>query len=164
MRTDALSIFNAPIGSIGRTLLNLWALLSAFAVIASLLMPRGALAQEAAGPAIALELNGAQASEKGCRFTFVVTNGLKAELERAAYEIALFDAGGVVDRLAVLDFKDLPAGKTKVTRFDLTGVDCAAVSRILVNGSTACVGAGVEPTACMRQLDPRSKTAIQFGI
>ena len=120
--------------------------------------------QEAAkAPALVLELNGAQSSEKGCRLTFVVTNGLDAELTKAAFEIALFDAGGVVDRLAVLDFQDLPDGKTKVTRFDLPGVDCAGISRILVNRATDCAGSGVEPSTCMRRLDPRSKAAIAFG-
>jgi hypothetical protein len=74
--------------------------------------------QNAPTPALTLELNGAQTSDKGCRLTFVVNNSLGAELTKAAFEIALFNASGVVDRLTVLDFKELPAGKTKVTRFD----------------------------------------------
>ncbi|RWE72570.1 MAG: hypothetical protein EOS63_30100, partial [Mesorhizobium sp.] len=78
----------------------------------------------ASAPALSLELNAAQPSEKGCRLTFVVNNALGADLSKAAFEIALFNEAGVVDRLTVLDFKDLPAGKTKVTRFDLAGADC----------------------------------------
>ncbi|EBY6940159.1 hypothetical protein D5874_24940, partial [Salmonella enterica subsp. enterica serovar Newport] len=54
---------------------------------------------------LALELNAVQPSEKGCRFTFVVNNALGAEVNRAAFEIALFDSVGVVDRLTVLEFK-----------------------------------------------------------
>ena len=76
-----------------------------------------ALAQDAK-PALQLELNAVQPSEKGCRLTFVVKNNLGAELSRAAFEVALFNELGVVDRLTVLDFKELPAGKTKVTRFN----------------------------------------------
>ena len=71
--------------------------------------------------ALVLELNAAQASEKGCRLTFVVTNNLGGELSRAAFEMAMFNEAGVVDRLTVLDFKELPVGKTKVARFDLGG-------------------------------------------
>jgi len=63
----------------------------------------------AQGPVLSLELNAAQPSEKGCRLTFVVNNALGADLSKAAFEIALFNEAGVVDRLAVLDFNDLPA-------------------------------------------------------
>ena len=41
-------------------------------------------AQEAKAPTLALELNDAQASDKGCRLTFVVTNNLGAELTKAS--------------------------------------------------------------------------------
>ncbi len=126
----------------------------------------GAAAQEAAKPAsaLSLELNGAQPSDKGCRLTFVVNNGLGADLSMAAFEIALFNEAGVVDRLTVLDFKDLPAGKTKVVRFDLAGTDCAKISRVLVNSATECAGKGIEPSACMAQLKTDSKAGISFGI
>src|SRR6185312_6890030 len=124
----------------------------------------GAVAQEAkTPPALTLELNGAQPSDKGCRLTFVVNNDLGAGLSKAAFEIALFNQEGVVDRLTVLDFKDLPAGKTKVTRFDLAGADCARISRVLVNSATECAGDGIEPTACLAHLKTQTKTAISFG-
>jgi len=130
-------------------------------------IPGGAVAQEAStkdASALNLELNGAQPSDKGCRLTFVVKNDLGADLSKAAFEIALFNAAGVVDRLTVLDFKDLPAGKTKVVRFDLAGTDCGKTSRVLVNSATECTGAGVEPSACMRRLETDSKTGIFFGV
>ena len=122
-------------------------------------------AQEAAkaAPALSLELNGAQPSDKGCRLTFVVNNGLGGDLAKAAFEIALFNDAGVVDRLTVLDFKDLPADKTKVTRFDLAGTECGKISRVLVNGVTECVGAGLDPATCTRGLKTTTKAGIAFG-
>ncbi|TIP82362.1 MAG: hypothetical protein E5X63_24990 [Mesorhizobium sp.] len=120
--------------------------------------------QSAPAPALTLELNGAQPSDKGCRLTFVVNNTLGADLSKAAFEIALFNEAGVVDRLTVLDFKDLPAGKTKVTRFDLAGADCAKVSRVLINSATECAGTGIQPDACMRELKTETKTGIAFGV
>jgi hypothetical protein len=123
-------------------------------------------AQDAAAPApaLVLELNGAQPSDKGCRLTFVVTNNLGAELTKAAFEIALFNEAGVVDRLTVLDFNELPAGKTKVARFDLAGTDCTKISRVLVNHATECTGAGIDPKACLAQLKPETKSTIVFGV
>lgn len=124
-----------------------------------------AVAQSAApSPALVLELNAAQPSEKGCRLTFVVTNNLGAELSKAAFEIALFNEAGVVDRLTVLDFKELPAGKTKVTRFDLSGTDCAKISRVLINHATECLGQGIEAGTCLQKVRPETRTGIVFGI
>lgn len=138
------------------------------AALASFALSGAVSAQETPAPAsgqvLSLELNAAQPSDKGCRFTFVVRNDLGTELSKAAFEIALFDEIGVVDRLTILDFKDLPAGKTKVTRFDLSGTDCAKISRVLVNGATGCEGPGVDPAACMRGLKTDSKSGIAFGI
>lgn len=132
----------------------------------ALLASAGAAGAQSAPPssALMLELNAAQPSDKGCRFTFVVTNNLGADLSKAAFEIALFNQAGVVDRLTVLDFKELPAGKTKVTRFDLPGTECTRVSRVLINHATECTGQGVEPQACLKSLRTESKSGIAFGI
>ncbi len=135
------------------------------ALMAFLVSTGAAFAQEAAPPpSLSLELNGAQPSDKGCRLTFVVNNALGADLSKAAFEIALFNEAGVVDRLTVLDFKELPAGKTKVVRFDLAGTDCTKISRALVNNSTDCAGAGIEPATCMQRLQTSTKTGIAFGV
>lgn len=137
----------------------------AMATALGLAAPAHGWAQETApAPSLKLELNAAQPSDKGCRLTFVVANELGAELSRAAFEIALFNEAGVVDRLTVLDFNELPAGKTKVVRFDLAGVDCAKISRVLINGATECVGDGIDPKACLRQLEPESRSGIAFGV
>lgn len=137
--------------------LVLFAALAAFPAGAS-----PASAQQATS--LSLELNGAQPSDKGCRLTFIVANNLGSDLSKAAFEIALFNEAGVVDRMTVLDFKELSAGKTKVTRFDLSGTTCSKISRVLVNSATECVGQGVEPTACMRDLKTSSKAGITFGV
>ena len=114
-------------------------------------------------PALRLEFNAMEPSRAGCRLTFIATNDLGKSLDKAAFEMALFNGAGVVDRLTVLNFKDLPAGKTKVTRFDLPGVDCGKIGRVLVNGATACVGAGVDTKACIRDLKTKSRAKVGFG-
>jgi hypothetical protein len=123
-----------------------------------------AFSEEPAPSVLTLELNSLQPSDKGCRLTFVVSNRLGAELTKAAFEIALFNEAGIVDRLTVLDFNELPAGKTKVARFDLAGADCGKISRVLINHATECVGAGIEPDACQRRLKPETKSGIAFGM
>ena len=139
-------------------------LLRLLTVVAAVATGASALAEEQTPAVLALELNSLQPSDKGCRLTFVVNNGLGAELAKAAFEIALFNKAGIVDRLTVLDFNELPAGKTKVARFDLAGADCGKISRVLINHATECVGAGIEPDACQRRLEPETKSGIAFGM
>lgn len=143
--------------------MNITAAMTSFLTAATVFATVAGPAQ-AEAPGQGLSLNGAQPSDKGCRLTFVIANNLGADLSKAAFEIALFNDAGVVDRLTVLDFKDLPAGKTKVTRFDLAGTDCAKLGRVLINSATECVGAGVEAATCLRGLKTATKTGIAFGL
>lgn len=123
----------------------------------------GAQEPAAASPALTVELNGLQPLEAGCRLTFVVENGLGGELRQAAFEIVLFDRDGLVSRMTIIDFRDLPAGKTKVRQFDFNGLDCATIGRLLVNDATECAGEAIAPDACIRNLETRSRADATFG-
>jgi len=114
-------------------------------------------------PELALELNALQPSERGCRVTFLVSNALGKELSQVAFELALFTKAGMISRLTVVDFKDLPVGKTKVRQYDLPSLNCADVGRILVNNTTECAGDGVEADACIRHLKTKTGTEVTFG-
>ncbi len=135
------------------------------AAIALMTMGSTSAAYAQATPSLGLEFNGLEASDNGCRLTFVVKNGFETAVTRAAFEFALFNAQGVVDRLTVLEFRDLPAGKTKVTRFNLSGADCSQIGRILVNEVTDCTGEGVDTAACRAALKTESRSdKIEFGL
>lgn len=122
-----------------------------------------ASAQDAKAPALSLELNALQPSERGCRFTFVVANQLQSDITRAAFELVLFDKNGLVERLTVVDFMDLPQGKTKVRQFDFNGTKCEDVGRVLVNNATECTGDGVDASTCIRELETKSLGDVTFG-
>ncbi|OBY25639.1 hypothetical protein [Leisingera sp. JC1] len=113
-----------------------------------------------------LDLNAVTETEAGdCRLTYVAANQSGTALERASYQIALFDGEGVVSRLLVLEFGALVEGKTKVLQFDLAGTPCGAISRIVVNDAPACTASdGSESPLCMSNLAASSRTPIQFGI
>jgi hypothetical protein len=123
-------------------------------------------AQDAAAPSLALELNtAADTAEGACRLTYVASNGLAAPLEMTSFQMAVFDAGGAVTRLIVLDFGALPLGKTKVVQFDIPGQTCAQISRIIVNDVAQCTttgGSAVE--GCLTSLSTASRSTIQFGL
>ena len=113
-----------------------------------------------------LDLNAIAETETGdCRLTYVASNQSDNALERASYQIALFDGDGVVTQLLVLEFGQLVSGKTKILQFDLAGISCDAISRIVVNEAAACtLSDGSESPFCMSGLVASSRTPILFGI
>jgi len=135
-------------------------------VLLAALSATPALAQDAQpAPALALELNALTPSETGCRVTFLATNRLGTELTRSAFEIALFGAGGGIERLVSLDFKAMPEGKTRVLQFDIGELGCDKVSRVLINDVVACEGTGLDPKVCLGGLSTVSRLdGVEFGI
>ena len=129
----------------------------------SLSLAQPAAAQDAAA-SLALELNAVQPAGTACRVTFLATNGLGTQLDRAAVEVALFDADGVIDRIVTLDFKGLDQGKTKVLQFELADLACDRLGRVLVNNVTACEGTGLAESACINGLVTTAKPDIAFGV
>jgi len=120
-----------------------------------------AAASDAPAPALTVELNAAAQEGEACRLTFVVENGLGADLTSAVFETVLFDRAGQVLTLTLFDFLDLPAGRPRVRQFDIPATDCGALGRILLNDADACEGEGIAPGACMDALRWQSRTGIE---
>ena len=139
-----------------------------FALLFSVVALTGpVLAQEAApvsAPSLALELNALQPADSGCRVTFLATNSLGGELNRAAVEVAFFTTDGAIDRIVTLDFKGLTQGKTKVLQFELKNLACDGIGRLLINDITACEGTDIGATACLDGLVTTTRPDIAFGV
>ena len=118
-------------------------------------------AQEAASAtSLDVELNALAPSQKGCMMTFVALNNLPAAINKISFELAFFNDRNAVDRITVLDFRDLPQGKKRVRQFDMPNVKCESVTRILINDTPVCDG----PAAgeCMKGLVTRSQISVPF--
>lgn len=116
---------------------------------------------------LTLELNkAADTAAGGCQVTFVTTNRMAQGLGRAAWQVAVFDAEGVVQSLPVLDFGALIAGKTKVAVFELPGRGCDSIARIVVNDVAECRAEDGTDLAgpCLSGLATRALGRIDFGI
>lgn len=132
--------------------------------LAIILAASPAMAQEAqVQGALDLDLNAMQATDTGCKVAFVAKNGLEGDIDTVAFEMALFGTDGGLQQLVTLEFADLTAGKTKVLQFNLPGVDCGSVGRILINDVTACDG-DIAETACLDALKPATRLDVTFGI
>ena len=94
----------------------------------------------------------------GDRF-LILRRGLAQNVAKVSFEVVIFNDKGTVERLALLDFRDLPAGKSKVRQFDVPGIKCEAVKNLLINDAPVCDGEGLAKGACMDGIVTRSKAA-----
>ena len=117
-------------------------------------------AQDAATAKLDIELNALAPSQKGCMMTFVALNKLGAPVNKISFELAFFNDKNTVDKITVLDFRDLPQGKKRVRQFDMPNVKCEAVTRILINDTPVCDGPA--PGECMKGLVTRSQISVPF--
>lgn len=142
--------------------------------IGQLVNVTGALVAFLFGPAIAanaaqdgelevarihVEINKAEESESGCRLTFL-TRSDAGDLARLSLEIAFFDGGERLARLATLAFGEHIGARPKISQFTLEGLSCAEIRSAFVNSESACEGA--RPGSCLRNLTTTTRTAIDF--
>lgn len=79
--------------------------------------------------------------QDACRLTFLAQNMLGADIAALALETVLIDVDGRVDRLTLFDFGALPEGIPRVRQFDIPGLACERLGRVLINGVAECSGA-----------------------
>lgn len=120
------------------------------------------VAAAAAEPRIDVELHALQPVDGGCRTTLVLTNGLDIEISRLTLETVVFDGDGSVVRFLLLNSRPLPAGTIRVQQFDIDGLGCDGISRLLINDVPVCDGDGLDPARCMAALTPSSRTSVGF--
>lgn len=119
-----------------------------------------AAAPVASANALEVELNALAPSQKGCMMTFVALNKLAAPVNKISFELAFFNDKNAVDKITVLDFRDLPEGKKRVRQFDMPNMKCEAVTRIIINDTPVCDGPAAG--ACMKGLVTRSQISVPF--
>lgn len=124
-----------------------------------------AQAQTASEPAqgLSVELNATAETDNGCMMTFVVESGLGGDISKASYQMVFFNGEGLVERMTVLDFQDIPAGRTRVRQFNIGGTDCSSLSRVLVNDVATCESADLPEDACIVSLAASSRSDIELS-
>ncbi len=127
------------------------------AILAALFFASVGTAQEAPEPSLTVELNRIDQIEGACRLTFMVENAMGRDLDALAVEVVLFDPQGVVERLTLFEFGALPAGVPRVRQFDVPGLSCDGLGRVLVNGVAECPG----DLPCAAALEPSSRTDVE---
>ncbi|WP_417588886.1 hypothetical protein [Pararhodobacter oceanensis] len=93
---------------------------------------------------VRLELNALHPRDGACQLVFVAQNDAETDLSRLVLESVLFDRSGGVAALTLLDLQDLPAGHMRVRSFEINGLACDGLGRVLINGVNDCAPADAE--------------------
>jgi hypothetical protein len=127
------------------------------------LEPKPAAAAPAAVP-IPLELNKLEpltAGSPGCRAYFVVSNPDTTPIEQLRVDLILFGTDGVIARRLAFDLGPLAPKKIAVRLFDVAGLPCDGIGRILVNDVLLCKQETEEShEACLDRLAVTSRTTV----
>ena len=114
----------------------------------------------ASGPPIPIELNKLEpvSQPAGCRVYMLITNSDAEPLEQLRLDLILFGTDGVIARRVALDLGPLPAKKQAVRLFDLQGLPCDDIGKVLINDVIACsrnpgaTGTEAEREQCLNRL------------
>lgn len=141
--------------------------LAALALAPLLALP--APAQSQSQPALPLELNRLEpvtAPTEGCRIWMMLANDAPeaAAINALRLDLVVFGGDGQIARRAAVELAPIGAGRTAVRLFDLAGLPCDRISRLLVNDVLACRIGGAEATDCADRLRPSSRAGIRFGL
>lgn len=127
-----------------------------------------------AGPARAetplpVELNRLEpitAPAEACRVWMVVANDAAGAPAIASLRLDLiaFARDGQIARRVAVELGPVGAGRTAVRIFDLAGLACDGMSRLLVNDVLACRIGGQDRQDCADRLRTESRTGLRFGL
>ncbi len=108
---------------------------------------------------LSIRLDQANPGAEQCQLVFVLENGLATEFENLQAEVVLLSPESRVLRLSLLDFQSLPANGIRVRSFNLSGLECRDVGRVLFNAMGPCTP--LDARTCTAALDVSSTTDIE---
>jgi hypothetical protein len=122
----------------------------------------GAPLAGAAAPAITVELNKLEPRGGTCQPYLVLENRTEIAFESLKLDLVMFDPEGIVASRLAVETAPLPAGKTSLKVFEIAGMACDAIARILLNGLTSCRDGGGERDDCLALITTSARGKVGF--
>jgi hypothetical protein len=111
-----------------------------------------------AAGSLSVELNKLEPQDGACRAYLVFENRTGTSFSGLTLDLVMFDSEGVIAKRLAVDAAPLPAEKTSVKLFDIEGLACANIGRILINDALDCVDEGGEISECVTRIEPSSRS------
>ena len=111
---------------------------------------------------IDIELNKLEPVKDACRAYLVLSNPAAQVYTSFKLDLVIFDQGGVIAKRLALNMAPVRANKTSVKLFDITGLKCDDIGRVLINDVVGCSSESGELSGCIAQVKPGSRAGIPF--
>lgn len=136
---------------------------AAFVLFASAPISSGAQesSSESSG-SLRVELNKLEPTDTACRAYLLFENGTSLDFGTLKLDLVMFNPEGIINRRLAVEGGPLPAGKTSVKLFDIDGVACDSVDRVLLNGVLACSDAQGDRSDCLTLIETGSRSGADF--
>lgn len=109
-----------------------------------------------------IELNRLEDRDDGCRVHLVVENPSERAYSSYRLDLVIFASDGVIARRLALETAPLRANKTMVKEFELAGLACRGVGRVLLNDVSACASEAGEMHDCVTRTRVSSRASTSF--
>lgn len=111
---------------------------------------------------IDIELNKLEPNEGACRAYLMLENQTDSDFETLKLDLVLFDGEGIVAKRLAVETAPLPAGKMSLKVFDVDGLPCERVGRVLLNDLLACADATGARDDCMGLMSLSVRGSVPF--
>ena len=111
---------------------------------------------------VGIELNKLEPVSDACRAYLVFENRTETAFDPFKLDLVMFDSDGVIAKRVAVEAGPLPAGKTSVKLFDVNGLGCGGIRRVLLNSVMACGTPGESSADCTALVEPASRTEAAF--
>lgn len=129
------------------------------ATLMASLLPFASHAQEGR---VSLELNKLESAGEACRSYVVLQNRTGTAFSSLKLDLVMFDVDGVVAKRLALETAPLPADKTSLKVFDIGGMMCEQVGRILLNDVLDCSAAAGPVENCLGMIDVSARGELSL--
>ena len=104
---------------------------------------------------VTVELNKLEQQENACRAYLVLENTAEA-FTQFKLDLVMFDAEGIVAKRLIVDASPLRTDKTSVKLFDIAGLQCVDIDRVLINDVPTCHDGAQTRSDCVDLVEARS--------
>lgn len=111
---------------------------------------------------VKIELNKLEAGNNACRAYLLLENQSASSFESLKLDLVLFDGDGIVAKRLAVEGAPLPKDKTSLKVFDIAGLPCDGIGRILLNKLTACSDAEGTRSDCLALVSTSARGSVPF--
>ena len=109
-----------------------------------------------------VELNKLEPNKEACRAYLVLENQVPSAFEALKLDLVMFDPDGIVAKRLAVEAGPLPAGKTRLKVFDVGGLACDRIGRMLLNDVLACKDGTGTRGDCLALISTSARNGLSF--